>query len=152
MNKIEMIKELREKTGANLLQSRRAVEASDGTIADAVRRLNALLAEDRDRSARACAAGRLFAYVHNGGQIGVLVELRAETDFVTRNEVFEKLGKDICLQAVASEFAFGNNDEMFLSEAFVKDQSQTVKQLINAASAITGERIEVGKICKYMVA
>lgn len=150
MNLVELIKTVRAyRPGSGLLACRKAAEASDGTIESALAELDRILRDDNARAEHVCRAGRIFSYLHNGGVVGVILELRSETDFVTRNELFEQLGKDLCLQVVASENPYPQERSGFYEEVFIKDPTQTVRQKINSVSSMTGERIEISKICRF---
>lgn len=95
----ERVKELRERTGAGFMDCKRALEEADGDVEKAV----ALLRE-RGQAAAARKAGReardglIASYIHPGGRLGVLIEVNSETDFVARNEEFQRLVRDIAMQ------------------------------------------------------
>ena len=97
--KPQMVKELRERTGAGFMECKRALEETGGDMDRAV----ALLRE-RGQAAAAKRAGReareglVGSYIHTGGRIGVLIEVNCETDFVARNEQFQKLVRDLAMQ------------------------------------------------------
>ena len=98
----EAVKELRERTGAGVMDCKRALEESGGDLDRAV----ALLKERNQASAakklgREANEGVVASYIHTGGRIGALVEVNCETDFVARTEQFQKLVKDIAMQVVA---------------------------------------------------
>jgi elongation factor Ts len=105
--KPEMVKELRERTGAGFMDCKRALEETSGDLEKAV----ALLRE-RGVAAAAKKAGRdareglVSSYIHQGGRLGVLIEVNCETDFVARNEDFQKLVRELAMQiaGVAPEF------------------------------------------------
>jgi elongation factor Ts len=95
----QAVKELRERTGAGIMDSKRALEETDGDSDKAI----ALLRE-RGQAAAAKKSGReareglIGSYIHTGGRIGVLIEVNCETDFVARNEQFQKLVRDLAIQ------------------------------------------------------
>ena len=95
----EMVKELRERTGAGMMDCKRALEETGGDLDKAV-----TLLRDRGVAAAAKKAGRdaregqVSAYIHPGGRLGVLIEVNSETDFVARNEEFQKLVRDLAMQ------------------------------------------------------
>ncbi len=95
----QKVKELREKTGAGFMDCKRALEDTDGDVEAAVavlrERGQASAAKRSDRDAR---QGLVGSYIHAGGRIGVLIEVNCETDFVARNEQFQKLVKDLAIQ------------------------------------------------------
>lgn len=102
MVSIEDIKKLREATRISMAECKAALEESGGDFDKAVeilRKKGALRAEVK--KAREAGAGIIESYVHPGGRVGVILELRSETDFVARNEEFRKLGHELCLQVAA---------------------------------------------------
>jgi elongation factor Ts len=86
-----------------------------------------------------------LTYVHND-RIGVLFELRCETDFVARLDEFKKMGHDIAMHIAAMDPA---DQAELLAQPFVKDQSTTVENLIKSVVAKTGENIQLGRFCRY---
>jgi elongation factor Ts len=93
------VKELRERTGAGMMDCKSALEEADGNVDKAVALLRergqATAAKKAGREAR---EGTIYAYIHPGGRLGVLIEVNSETDFVARNEEFQKLVKDLAMQ------------------------------------------------------
>jgi len=99
----ELVKELRELTGAGVMDCKTALEASGGDIEKAVEFLRKKgLAEAAQRAHREAREGLVGAYVHPGGKIGVLVEVNCETDFVARTGEFQELVKDLAMQVAAA--------------------------------------------------
>jgi elongation factor Ts len=100
---IEDIKWLREETGAGIMEAKRALQDAEGDRAKARKLLEQRLgASAAKRADRESAQGLVEAYIHHGGQVGVLVELRSETDFVARNPEFKTLAREIALQIAAT--------------------------------------------------
>jgi len=98
-----MVKELREKTGAGVLDCRKALEYAQGDYEKAVRYLREKgLATAQKKAGRATGQGIIEAYIHAGARIGVLVELNCETDFVARTDEFKALAHDIAMQVAAA--------------------------------------------------
>jgi elongation factor Ts len=98
----DAVKELRERTGAGFMDCKRALEETAGDLDRAV----ALLRERNQASAarkagREAREGLIYSYIHTGGRIGAIVEVNCETDFVARNEQFQKLVRDVAMQVVA---------------------------------------------------
>ena len=100
----EMVKALRERTGAGVLDCKRALEETGGDLEEATGLLRqrglAIAARKADRLAE---EGLVEAYVHAGGRLGALVEINCETDFVARTEEFQRLAHDLAMQVVASD-------------------------------------------------
>ena len=99
----EMVKELREQTGAGVMDCKAALEASSGDVAKAIEFLRKKgLADVQKKAHREAREGLVGSYIHAGGKIGVLVEVNCETDFVARTEGFKELVKDLCMQVAAA--------------------------------------------------
>jgi elongation factor Ts len=98
------VKELRERTGAGLMDCKRALEEAAGDQAKAQMLLREKgLAKAREKSSRQTAEGVIVSYIHGGGRIGVLLELACETDFVARNEDFRWLANELAMQVAAMD-------------------------------------------------
>lgn len=94
---------LREKTGAGMMDCKRALEQSDGDMEKAIKFLREKgIASAARREARAASEGVVGSYIHLGGKIGVLVELNCETDFVARNDEFQALARELAMQVAFS--------------------------------------------------
>lgn len=98
----QMVKELRDMTGAGMMDCKKALEAAGGDIQGAVKWLRENdLATAEKKAGRIAAEGVVDAYIHEGGRIGVLIEVNIETDFAARNEAFKGLVKDMAMQVAA---------------------------------------------------
>ncbi len=103
----ELVKNLRELTGAGVMDCKVALEASTGDLQKAVEFLRKKgLADAAKKAHRTAREGLIGAYVHPGGKIGVLVEVNCETDFVARTEPFQQLVKDLTMQVAAANPAY----------------------------------------------
>jgi elongation factor Ts len=103
MASAEMVKELRERTGAGVMDCKAALDSSKGDLAGAVEFLRKKgLADAAKKAHREAKDGVVHAYIHPGAKIGVLVEINCETDFVARTEDFQRLVKDIAMQVAAA--------------------------------------------------
>jgi elongation factor Ts len=99
----KLVKDLREKTGLGMMDCKKALQETKGDLEQAVdylRKKGALKAAKRE--GRATSEGRIGSYIHSNGKIGVLVELKCESDFVAKTEQFATLNKDLCMQVAAS--------------------------------------------------
>lgn len=147
------IKQLREKTGVSMMQCREALEETGGDIDKALeilREKGALAASKK--SDRELGSGTVQAYIHAHGAIGAMVELLCETDFVSRNEEFQTIAKDIAMQIAATDDeVLEGGAEALLATPFFKDPSQTIGSLIEGAVQKFGERTELGKFVKYTI-
>jgi len=139
----DLIKKLREETGAGVMRVKNVLEEVRG---DEKKALEILKKEGFEkvakREGRETKQGKVFAYAHHTGKVGVLVELFSETDFVARNDLFEQLGKDIALQ-VAS---MGEKD--IEKQEFIKDPSKKISDLIKEVIAKTGENIKLDRVVR----
>jgi elongation factor Ts len=98
----DQIKQLREQTGAGVLEAKRVLDENNGDLQKALNILKARgLAKADKKAERAALEGLVECYVHAGGKVGVMVEVNCETDFVARNEVFKQLAHDVALQIAA---------------------------------------------------
>jgi elongation factor Ts len=104
---METVRTLRERTGAGVLDCKKALVACDGNIDKAIDALREKgLAKAVSKSSREAGDGIIFTYIHAGGKLGVLVELNCETDFVAKTEEFQGLGKEIAIQIAATDPSF----------------------------------------------
>ena len=107
------VKELRERTGAGILDCRKALQECGGELEQAVDFLRQKgLALAAKKGGRVAAEGQVGAYIHGGGKIGVLVELNCETDFVARTTEFQELLKDIAMQIAAANPKFIRREDV----------------------------------------
>src|SRR6476659_6595891 len=107
------VKELRDKTGAGMMDCKKALSESDGDLEKAVDYLRQKgLAAAAKKADRVAADGAVGAYVHPGGKIGVLVEVNCETDFVARTPEFQALLKDIAMQVAAASPRYVRREEV----------------------------------------
>jgi elongation factor Ts len=103
----EMVRTLREKTGAGMMECKKALTESNGNEEQAVEILRkAGLASAKKREGRIAAEGIVGSYIHMGGKVGVLVEVNCETDFVARTEDFQRFVKDLAMHICAAEPQF----------------------------------------------
>lgn len=153
------IKKLREITGAGVMECKKAMEeakrsfgcAQDDTQCHFDKAVAIIhergLARAEKKSDRATGAGLLESYIHNE-RVGVLLELRCETDFVARNPLFRELAHNLAMQIAAMN---PESIEKLLDSPYIKDESLTVDSLIKQAIAKTGENIKVERFCRYEI-
>ncbi|HKV35978.1 MAG TPA: translation elongation factor Ts [Pyrinomonadaceae bacterium] len=107
------VKQLREKTGAGMMECKNALKEADGNEEKAIDILRERgLASAKKREGRIAAEGIVGSYIHMGGKVGVLVELNCETDFVARGEEFQQLVKDIAMHVAAAEPRYVSREEV----------------------------------------
>ena len=108
-----MVKELRERTGAGMLDCKKALEKTDGDIEKAIDLLREKgLAAAAKKASRITAEGMVGSYIHMGGRIGVLIEVNCETDFVAKTEGFKDFVKNMAMQVAASKPLYVSRDEV----------------------------------------
>ncbi len=113
----EEIKKLRQSTFAPMIQCKEALAVNEGDFKKAVVWLNEKgLIKAASKSERLTGAGVIDSYIHNGSQVGVLLDIRCETDFVARNEEFKKLSHDICLQIASMNPSWVSREDVPESE------------------------------------
>lgn len=113
MVKAAMVKELRERTGAGMLDCKKALEKTDGDIEKAIDLLREKgLAAAAKKAGRITAEGMVGSYIHMGGRIGVLIEVNCETDFVAKTEGFKDFVKNMAMQVAASKPLYVSRDEV----------------------------------------
>jgi elongation factor Ts len=146
---IEMIKDLRERTGAGVLDCKNAIEEADGDIEKAMQLLRkkglAIAAKKADREAN---EGLVEAYLHAGGKLGVLLELNCETDFVARTEDFQELAHDLAMQVAATDPLYLTPEDI-PPEVLERERQREREQLGEEKPEEVIERIMEGKLRKY---
>lgn len=109
----EMVRQLRERTGAGMMDCKKALTETNGDEEKAVEYLREKgIAKAASKAGRIAAEGLVESYIHGGGRIGVLVEVNIETDFAAKNEEFKQLVKDIAMQIAASKPEFVRREEV----------------------------------------
>ena len=188
----QMVAELRNKTGAGMMDCKKALEESGGDMAKAEELLRVKYAARAEKRAdRAAGQGVIEIYLHFNGKVATMVELNSETDFVANTAEFRQLAKDIALHvasarpiavrtedvpsdvvererrvyraqvaeekkpdAVKEKIVEGKLKKFFqenvlLEQPFVKDDKQTVGDLVKALSGKTGEKVEVRRFARF---
>jgi len=170
------IKRLRDATNAPVMDCRRALAESAGDIAIATELLLKRGQEIAEKkSGREVREGFIGHYIHQGGKMGVLVELACETDFVAKNDKFKKLAHDIAVHVCASRPLFVRKEDVpaalvkekeselgakiekfyeesvLLEQPYVRDESKTIAELIGATIGILGENIQVRRFARFDV-
>ena len=108
-----MVKELRQKSGAGIMECKQALKETEGDLEEAVTFLRKRgLAKADKKADRAASEGRIGSYIHAGGKIGVLVELNCETDFVANTPDFQELVKDISMHIAAARPRFVSREQV----------------------------------------
>lgn len=191
---MEQIKALREKTGAGIIEVKKALDEAEGNEESAIRILRERgAAKAVKKTEREAKEGVVAMYLHSNGRVGAMVKLFCETDFVARNDEFQALGRDIAMHVTAmspgvvspeevsseavekekaiwieqlkqegkpeelSEKILAGKEKKFrdenalLSQAFVKDPSKTVRDLLSESVQKIGENIQIGSFVRYEI-
>lgn len=139
---VDDIKKLREETGAGIADCREALTGSNGDMEKAKEVLKKKgLDKAASKSDREVKAGIVEVYSH-GGKVGVLVELLCETDFVAKTDDFKNLAHELALQIASMN---PSSVEELLAQEYIRDNTQTVDQLVKSVSGKLGENIQIGR-------
>ena len=190
----ELVKELREKTGAGILDCQKALTENGNSIDKAIDYLRQKgLAAPQKKAGRETNQGLIHAYIHAGGKIGVLIEVNCETDFVARNEQFKSFVNDLALQVAAASPSYVRREEIaadvvakersiyegqakelgkppaawpkivegklekfyqencLLEQAFIKDPSVVIKDLLAQQIATIGENMNIRRFTRFQL-
>lgn len=146
----KLVKDLREKTGLGMMDCKKALQETQGDLEKAVdylRKKGALKAAKRE--GRATSEGRIGSYIHTNGKIGVLVELKCESDFVAKTEQFATLNKDLCMQVAASAPLWISPEEV-PADVIAKEKEIYMTQAKEAGKPDKMlEKIAEGKLKKF---
>jgi len=190
----QQVQELRRKTGAGIMDCKKALDESGGDVEQAVTILRKAGAARADaRMSRPTTEGVIASYIHAGGKIGVLVELNCETDFVARTDEFKDIARNLAMHIAAEQPRFVRQEDVpedvveqekevyravalkegkpekvvdrivegrlkkfyseacLMDQAYVRDDQQTVGELIKALIAKLGENIGVGRFVRFQL-
>jgi elongation factor Ts len=191
----KLVKELREKTGAGMMNCKKALQENEGDFDKAVETLRKKgLATADKKAGRQASEGVIESYIHTGGKLGVLLEVNCETDFVARRPEFQQLAKNIAMQIAASptvnyvsvndippevverekSIEAGKDDlsskpeeikakiiegriekilktQSLLDQPFIRDNNQTVDELIKQTISQLGENIKVARFIRFQL-
>ena len=139
---------LRELSGAGVMDCKKAFDEAGGDFDKAVEIIKEKgLAKSAKRAGRDTGAGKVYSYVH-GGRIGVLLDLRAETDFVVKSEPFGELAKELLMQIAAMP---AESPEELLKQPYVRDEKKTVEELVKEVIGKTGENIRINTFSRIEI-
>ena len=158
----EMIKELRNQCSAGIMECRNALIETEGDLEKALQVLKEKgLLKAEKKVDRATGQGLVEAYIHTGGRIGAMVEVNCETDFVARTDEFKELAHDLAMQVAALSPKYVSEEELpegsdiepqvacLLQQPFIKDSTQTVRDIIVEVIAKVGENIRVSRFSRF---
>jgi elongation factor Ts len=189
-----LVKQLRDKTGAGMMECKAALTEANGNMEDAITLLRKRgLAQAAKRAGRATAQGMIGSYIHLGGKIGVLVEVNCESDFVARTDDFNNLVREVGMHIAAADPKWVRREDVpadaiekekaiyraqmekenkpahvmekiiegklgsfysqfvLLDQPSIRDNAVTISQLVGAASAKTGENIQISRFVRFRV-
>jgi elongation factor Ts len=147
MSNIDQLKKLREETSLSISECKKALEEAKGDIKKAKEILQKWGKEIAEKKAkREVKAGIIDSYIHPNKKIGVLLELNCETDFVAKSPDFQNLAHELCLQIAA----MGDEIPLF-EQPWIRDETKTVKDLIDEYIAKLGENIVLEKFVRYEI-
>ena len=138
MSNAKLVKELREVSGAGMMDCKRALEQADGNLEKAMEVLRKTgIAKAQKKAGRSAKDGNIISYIHPGSKLGVLLELNCETDFVSNTEDFQQLGKDIAMHIAAtnpisvnqsdiSEEIINKEKEIFMEQAKSSNKPESI--------------------------
>ncbi len=158
----EMIKELRDQSGAGIMECRSVLLGTEGDIEKALQVLKEKgLVKAQKRAERATTQGLIEAYIHTAGRIGAMVEVNCETDFVARTDEFKELAHCLAMQVAALAPQYVSAEEVpqgadvdpkeacLLLQPFIRDPARTVNDVIVEVIAKTGENIRVRRFARF---
>jgi elongation factor Ts len=143
------VQRLRAETNAGVMDCKRALEDAEGDFEKARGLLKQRgLAAVAKKSGREAKEGVVASYIHAGGRKGALVEIASETDFVARSAEFQKLAQEVAMQVAA--MSPRTIDEL-LGQAYIRDSSKTIKDLVTTLAASVGENVSVRRIQRFAI-
>lgn len=154
----ELIKELREKTGAGIMECKKAIDDAAGDLSQAEKLIKERgLAMAEKKAGREAGQGLIDSYIH-AGRIGAMIELNCETDFVARTDDFRQLAREIAMQVAAtnptrisSTEASTDGDVPLLDQPYIRDASKSVQDLLNETIARVRENIVVRRFARFEI-
>jgi elongation factor Ts len=146
----QLVKQLRDRTGAGMMECKSALVEANGDIGNAEVILRKRgIASAQKKSARVTKQGLIGSYIHSGGQLGVLVEVNCESDFVARNEIFQELVHDIAMHIAAADPRFIRKEDV-PDEALEKERDiQRGRAAFEGKPPAVIDRIVEGRLSKY---
>lgn len=146
---INDLTELREQTGASVIAIKKYLEE---TMGDKIKTLEILREQSfkiaEKKESKETKTGIIDVYLHPNRKIGVLIEVHTETDFVARNENFQKFVHNIAMQVAASNPA---DNSTLLEQSFIKDQNLKIGDILKEAISKFGEKIEIKRFIRYEI-
>ncbi|MCL2110412.1 translation elongation factor Ts [Microgenomates group bacterium] len=147
---IEQVKQLREETGAGMMDAKNALEKAGGDYKKALEAVKAqgLARAEKKSAEREAKEGCIASYVHSNGKIAALAQLLCETDFVAKNEEFGELAREIAMQVAAMD---PKDEKELLEMEMIKRGEETVEVAIKQLSGKIGEKIALGEFTRMTI-
>jgi len=158
----EQIKDLRQDSGAGIMDCRNALKETNGDKAKAMELLQKQgMVKAQKTAGRVVKQGLVASYIHGGGRIGSLVEVNCETDFVARTNEFQDLARNVAMQVAAMDPQYLSKDTCptgveidfqsvcLLMQPYIKDPTKTVQDLVTELIAKTGENIVISHFARF---
>ncbi|MBU1853024.1 MAG: translation elongation factor Ts [Candidatus Omnitrophica bacterium] len=145
---VDLIRKLREKTNAPMMDCKKALIESNGdlkTATEILKKRGQIVA--LKKAGRSAKEGVVGSYIHSNSKIGVLLEVNCETDFVARNEEFRKFVKDVCMQIAASSPAYVSREEV--PKSIAEREKEILKEQVKGKPEKVMEKIVEGKLEKF---
>ncbi|MEX1013653.1 MAG: translation elongation factor Ts [Candidatus Paceibacterota bacterium] len=142
------IQKLREKTSAGVMDCKKALEEANGDFNKAeeiIKEKGVVIAEKK--SERKTGAGILYSYIHND-RVGVLLELRSETDFVAKRDDFKELAHEIAMQIASMD---PENVDSLMEQPYIREPEKNISDLIKELISKVKENIELERFCRYEI-
>jgi len=159
-----LVKELRERSGAGVMECRNALLEAEGDMDRALELLKQRgCLKAQKKSERAAKEGIIETYVHTGGKIGTMVEVNCETDFVARTDEFKELAHHLAMQIAAMSPQFISAEEIpegadldpqlacLLLQPYIRDPQKTIQDIIDETIAKVGENIKVSRFARFAI-
>ncbi|MCC5607707.1 translation elongation factor Ts [Nostoc sp. CHAB 5834] len=144
----KLVQELRQKTGAGMMDCKKALIETEGNVEEAADWLRKKgISKAGAKSDRIAAEGLVDTYIQPGGRVGVLIEVNCQTDFVARNEAFKALVKNLAKQAATADSV-----ESLLVQPYIDNENATVEEFIKQTIATLGENIQVRRFVNFALA
>ncbi|MCL0046481.1 elongation factor Ts [Dehalococcoidales bacterium] len=157
-----IVKELRDRSGAGIMECRNALLEAEGDMEKAIKILKQKsLFQAEKKASRTVSQGIIEAYIHHGGRIGAMVEVNCETDFVARTDEFKELAHHLAMQVAAQHPQFISREEIpeaadidphsacLLLQPYIKNPDKTVQDIIAETIAKVGENIKVTRFARF---
>ncbi len=146
----EAVKDLRERTGAGMMDCKRALEETNGDVEQAVKNLRERgLAAAAKKAGRDAREGLVSSYIHTGGRVGVLIEVNCETDFVARTDEFQRLVRDLAMQVAGLGALYVDVDRIPEAAIAAKKAALAADESVASKPEAIREKIVEGQLQKW---